>query len=92
MKFGAFIRQHRVARNIPLKEFASQLGLSSAYFSRIERELENPPKDEVITKAAQILQVNPDDAFVAAGRLPPDMRPHLAEIVRMYRRESSRYI
>jgi transcriptional regulator with XRE-family HTH domain len=68
-----------------LKDLAGQLHLSAPYWSRIERALENPPKDELIALAACILQENADPAFVAAGRLPPDMRAHLGEIVRQYR-------
>ena len=34
--------------------------------------MEKPPKDELIRKAAEILGIDPDDAFVEASRLPPD--------------------
>ena len=34
-----------------------------------------------------ILGIDPDDAFVEASRLPPDMRQDVGNVVRMYRRE-----
>jgi hypothetical protein len=49
--------------------------------------MEKPPKDELIQKAAEILGVNPDDAFVEASRLPPDIRNDVGNLVRMYRKQ-----
>ncbi|MES2536284.1 MAG: FCD domain-containing protein [Pseudomonadota bacterium] len=85
MGFGTYIRQKRDAKGIALNDFSRQLEISPAYWSRIEREMEKSPKDELIRKAAEILGENPDDAFIEAGRLPPDMREDVGEIVRMVR-------
>jgi transcriptional regulator with XRE-family HTH domain len=87
MSFGAFIRKKREEKEIPMNEFARQLTISPAYWSRIERNMEKAPKDELIRKAAELLGLNPDDAFVEASRLPPDMRDDVGNVVRMYRRE-----
>ena len=89
MPFGAFIRKKREEKQIQMNEFARQLEISPAYWSRIERDMEKPPKDELIRKAAEILGIDPDDAFVEASRLPPDMREDVGNVVRMYRREVS---
>lgn len=89
MGFGAYIRQKRDAKGIALNDFARQLEISPAYWSRIEREMEKPPKDELIKKAAEILGENPDEAFIEASRLPPDMQMDVGNIVRMYRRQAS---
>lgn len=59
---------------------------SGPYWSRVEREQENPPRDELIEHAAAILGVRMDDLFVEAGRLPPDMRSDLKHVVQTYRR------
>lgn len=88
MSFGAYIRQKREAKGIPMNEFARQLDISPAYWSRIEREMEKPPKDELIKKAAEILGEDPDEAFIEASRLPPDMQKEVGAIVRMYRRQA----
>ena len=87
MAFGDFIRQKREEAEIPLNDFARRIGISPAYWSRIERNMEKPPKDELVRKAAEILGIDPDDAFVEASRLPPDMREDVGTVVRMYRRE-----
>lgn len=86
MSFGAFIRKKREEKGIQMNDFARQLEISPAYWSRIERNMEKPPKDELIQKAAEILGMNPDDAFVEASRLPPDIRNDVGNLVRMYRK------
>lgn len=87
MPFGAFIRKKREEKDIQMNDFARQLDISPAYWSRIEREMEKPPKDELIRKAAEILGISADDAFVEASRLPPDIRDDVGNLVRMYRKE-----
>ncbi len=86
MSFGASVRDRRIAEGIGLNDFAERLGVSPAYWSRVEREQENPPRDEFVEKAAAILGVRLDDLFVEAGRLPPDMREDLKQVVQVYRR------
>lgn len=86
MGFGTYIRQKREAQDISLNDFAHRLGISPAYWSRIEREKENSPKDELIKKAAELLGENPDQAFIEASRLPPDMQGEVATLVAMYRK------
>lgn len=90
MSFGAYIRQKREAKGIPMNEFARQLAISPAYWSRIERGMEKPPKDELIKKAAELLGEDPDEAFIEASRLPPDMQQAVGAVVRMYRRNVSK--
>jgi transcriptional regulator with XRE-family HTH domain len=86
MAFGLSVRAKRIEQGIGLNDFADRLGVSPAYWSRVEREQENPPRDEYVEKAAAILGVRMDDLFVEAGRLPPDMRNDLARVVQTYRR------
>lgn len=87
MGFGSFIRQRREAQGLVMNDFARRLDISPAYWSRIEREMEKPPKDELIRKAAEILGLDPDEAFIEARRLPPDMREAMGSVVQMYRRQ-----
>jgi len=89
MGFGNYIRQKREEKGIALNDFARTIGISPAYWSRIEREMEKPPKDELIQNAAIALGENPDDLFSKASRLPPDMREDIGEFIRMYRRQVS---
>lgn len=89
MPYGAYIRALRESRGIALNSFAAQIGISPAYWSRIERDMEKPPKDELIEAAARLLETDLDASYVAAGRVPPDLRPHLGEIVEMWRRSEN---
>lgn len=86
MAFGLSVRVRRTEQGIGLNDFAERLGVSPAYWSRVEREQENPPRDELVERAAAILGVRMDDLFVEAGRLPPDMRSDLKHVVQTYRR------
>jgi transcriptional regulator with XRE-family HTH domain len=86
MAFGLSVRAKRIEQGIGLNDFAERLGVSPAYWSRVEREQENPPRDDLVEKAAAILGVRMDDLFVEAGRLPPDMRSDLRRVVQTYRR------
>ena len=86
MGFGASIRRRRQALGIGLNDIAERLGVSSAYWSRIEREREKPPRDELIERAAAILGLRLDEVFIQAERLPPDMQRDLPRVVTLYRR------
>ena len=83
--FGTSVRTKREEVGMTLTEFARQLEISPAYWSRIETGRENPPKDELIKKAATILGLSEDELFIEASRLPPDMQEEVAEVVRLYR-------
>jgi transcriptional regulator with XRE-family HTH domain len=86
MSFGAIVRARRKELDIGLNDFAARLEISPAYWSRIEREREKPPRDELIERAAAILGIRLDDLFVTAERLPPDMQRDLPRVVSFYRR------
>lgn len=85
MSFGAAIRERRQELRIGLNDFANRIGISAAYWSRIERDCENPPRDHLIERAAAVLGLRVDDLFVRASRLPPDMREDLTRVVSLYR-------
>jgi len=87
MAFGHSVRERRIAHGIGLNDFAGRLGISPAYWSRVEREQEKPPRDELVERAAAILGVRVDDLFIEAGRLPPDMRRELKDVVQLYRKQ-----
>jgi transcriptional regulator with XRE-family HTH domain len=86
--FGAFIRQRRNERGLTLLDVAAALEISIPYLSRIERDREKTPRDELIRQLAKILRIPEDDAFAAARRLPPDLQGRAAEVFALYRRLS----
>jgi transcriptional regulator with XRE-family HTH domain len=85
MGFGKWIRTRREAAAITLNDFSRRLDISPAYWSRIEREMEKPPKDQLIEKAVQALGLSLDQAFIQARRFPPDMQRDIATAVHAYR-------
>jgi transcriptional regulator with XRE-family HTH domain len=91
MAFGNSVRVRRIEQGIGLNDFAQRLGVTPAYWSRVEREQENPPRDELVERSAAILGVRLDDLFIEAGRLPPDMREDLKRVVQAYRRSRQPY-
>ena len=88
LSFGAFIRRRRTERGLTLLDVAAALEISIPYLSRIERDREKAPRDELIRDLANILQVPEDDAFAAARRLPPDLQGRAAEVFALYRRQT----
>lgn len=84
--FGPAVRIKRQEQRIGLNDFAARLGVTAAYWSRVERSQVNEPRDDLIEHAAAILGVRVDDLFIAAGRLPPDMRKDLGRVVQAWRR------
>ena len=90
MSFGTMVRARRNEMGYGLNDFAERLGLSPAYWSRIERGHEKPPRDDIIERVAAILEVRLDELFVQAKRLPPDMREDIRQVVALYRRERGR--
>jgi HTH-type transcriptional regulator, competence development regulator len=85
MAFGPWIRAAREEAGIPLNDFARRISISPAYWSRIERGLEKAPKDQLIIRACEVLNLDTDRAFVEAQRLPPDVKDDLATALRVYR-------
>jgi len=86
MAFGDVVRARRTELAIGLNDLAERLGISPGYWSRIERNLDRPPSDDVVQRAAAILGIPLDALFVEAQRLPPDMRQDIGGVVLAYRR------
>ena len=85
MAFGEWIRAKREEANIMLIDFARDINISPAYWSRIERGFEKAPKDSIIIAACQRLGLGTDRAFIEAQRLPPDMQDDISVAVSVYR-------
>lgn len=88
MSFGAFIRERRNERGLTLLDVAAEVEVSVPYLSRIERDRENPPRDELIRRLAEVLDIPEDETFAAARRLPPDLQSRASEVFALYRRFS----
>lgn len=89
MAFGDIVRARRTQLEIGLNDMAGRLNISPGYWSRVERNLDPPPSDEVVERAAAILGIPLDTLFIEAKRLPPDMRKDMEGVVLAYRRMRS---
>ena len=52
---------------------AKETGRSKQYIGSIVRGEKNLTAHDTIVKVAQALKISPDDLYIAAGRIPPDI-------------------
>lgn len=59
--FGVFVKEKRIEKRITLRKFCRQAELDPSNWSKIERELHQPPKSRyVLETIAEILQLKKD--------------------------------
>ncbi|MCX7013646.1 MAG: helix-turn-helix domain-containing protein [Candidatus Sumerlaeota bacterium] len=68
MKFGAWIRAHRLRQNFSMDRVCQSVDLSKAYLSLIETGQKGPPKDGIIRQMAGTLALDEDDLLARAHR------------------------
>jgi transcriptional regulator with XRE-family HTH domain len=66
--FGARVRSLRRAKKLTQRQVAEGIPMSPGNLSRLENGEHGPPADEVITKFAAILDIDPAELFKLAGR------------------------
>jgi transcriptional regulator with XRE-family HTH domain len=82
--FGEFIKERRIQKNISLREFCKQLSFDASNWSKIERGLMSPPRDdEKLQNISKLLDIKvgsalwkemKDLANIDAGIIPEDIR------------------
>jgi transcriptional regulator with XRE-family HTH domain len=77
-KFGAFVRRHREAKEIGLREMAKMIGVSPTYLSKVEREEFAAPVEDKVRAIAKIIGCDADELMARAGRVSSD----LADIIK----------
>jgi len=87
-RFGETVRQLRQAKNLGLREFAKQVGISPTYLSKIERDEFNPPAEEKVRAIAKALGQDEDEMLALAGKVSSD----LPEIIRSRPREMAMFL
>lgn len=60
---GQFIRQQRKLAELPMRQFATMVGISNPYLSQIENGL-RAPSEQVLDNIARSLGLSPDDLRV----------------------------
>lgn len=73
---GQRIKAGRAARGMLQSEVAHEAGISVSYLCKIEIGKECPA-EETIVAIAEVLNLNPDELLLAAGRMPSDVMARL---------------
>jgi transcriptional regulator with XRE-family HTH domain len=66
--FGARVRSARRSKKLTQRQVAEGIPMSPGNLSRLENGEHGPPADEVITKLAELLDVDVAELFKLAGR------------------------
>lgn len=94
--FGRYIRQHRTTKGLTQQEVATRIGASLPYYNKIENAKLPPPGPETLEGIARALDVDRDEVYAVAGKIPSDVievlrgRPDLWRMVREYARKHPR--
>ena len=82
--FGEFIKERRIDKGLTLREFCKLIEIDASNWSKIERGLLAPPKnDEKLEKIAEVLGISvgsdlwielKDKAEIDSGNIPADIR------------------
>jgi len=80
MHFGATLRLLRVDAGISLRSLAQQIGVSSAYLSRVENGLDQIPTTDRLIEIARALKLPPTLLIDLARRVTPFVARYLEEV------------
>ena len=78
-KFGLFIRELRIKKNIGQRDLAKKIGVSPSYLNDIEKEKRSAPKLAVIKKLSKYLETNLDELNDLAGVSKKEVAPDISE-------------
>ena len=85
-KFGIYIKEKRMEKEIGLREMAELIDISPSYFNDIEKGRRNPPNLSKLKEISQILQLSEretddliDVASETRGEIPMDVTDYIKE-------------
>jgi len=83
-QFGKRIRDLREAKlktdpKFTLRQFATAVGISPTYLSKVERGEFDPPKAENIIKMATLLDADADELLSLANKVDPELEAIIKE-------------
>ena len=70
-RFGAYIREVRLAKRIGVRACAEAIGLAAGHYSNIEHARVTPPEEAIIVKISEVLDVPVGALLCRAGCLSP---------------------
>ncbi len=68
---GERIKRERMAVSMTQRTLAERVGVGVPHISKVEAGRENP-SDELLTKVADVFELDPDELLLAAGRVPDE--------------------
>jgi transcriptional regulator with XRE-family HTH domain len=76
--FSDLIQGGMKRKDISLRGLCRQSGVDASFFSKVLSKKRNPPTDSVILlNLARILDLNAEEVFIAAGRIPENWEKRL---------------
>jgi len=83
-RFGGKLRELREAKlktdpNFTLRKFATAVGISPTFLSKVERGEFDPPAPEKIMKMAELLDTDADELLALANRFDPELEKIIRE-------------
>jgi transcriptional regulator with XRE-family HTH domain len=69
---GQRIRRERLVRGLTQRQLAEAVHVGVPHISKVEADRESPG-DDLLIRLASVLEVDPDELFVVARRLPETM-------------------
>lgn len=84
--FGEFIKGKRQNKGISLRRFAEQLNISPVYLCNMEKDRNPAPKDDILSRMAQMLVLNDEDTrllydLAAKSKSNPTVSKDLPEYI-----------
>lgn len=73
VKLGTLLRLARESQGISLSTLSLKVRASPSYLSRLEQGERTEPSVRLIKRLAVVLELDEDELFRAAGRLPKDL-------------------
>ncbi len=75
MKFGTWVRGHRLRQGLSMDKVCKTVDMSKAYLSLIETGQKGPPKDDVVRQLAIAINLDEEDLLMRAHqeRFPDDV-------------------
>jgi transcriptional regulator with XRE-family HTH domain len=74
---GQRVKRERLGRNLTQRQLADAVGVGVPHISKVEADRENP-SDELLTKIADLFQLDADELMLVARRVPESIMEKLA--------------
>jgi transcriptional regulator with XRE-family HTH domain len=75
--FGRRIKRHRLDAGMTQRDLAGMVGVGVPHVSKVEADRENP-SDDLILRLAKVFDLDADELFLTARRLPPALAEDMA--------------